>query len=207
MTPHLRPCDLYGAAQGETLDDAIFPPGLGSGDIRLARRLPILSDNGCGVGGDCFYCSHELAAGDGTDESGRLHADQRSDHGFRNRPSRAQDLRHRLGASRRPCIPIQWLTSVGDGLDPEWHWRQLDVGVFTTGGFACPPRKYHGLGQSRDSRHEPSPSGGNSMPVLGAAPHSPRLLGSIGGWFRSTQYSPSCRMDSVNCSKSTGFTM
>jgi hypothetical protein len=123
------------------------------------------------------------------------------------RPGRAQDLRHRLGASRRPCIPLQWLTSVGDGLDPGWPWRQLDVGVFTTRRFACPVCNGYGLGQSRDSRHEPSPSGGNPMPGPGAAPHSPRLLGSIGGWFRSTQYSPSCRMASVNCSKSTGFTM
>jgi hypothetical protein len=37
--------------------------------------------------------------------------------------------------------------------------------------------------------------------------YSPGRFGRIGGWFRSTQYSPSCRMASVNCSKSTGFTM
>ncbi|HEX9871496.1 MAG TPA: hypothetical protein VGC99_23410 [Candidatus Tectomicrobia bacterium] len=40
MILHLQPCDLHGPARGETLDDAVLPPGLGGGAIRLARRLP-----------------------------------------------------------------------------------------------------------------------------------------------------------------------
>jgi len=65
--------------------DQVANHWLDGGDIRLARRLPILSGNGCGVGGDCFYCSHEFAAGDGADDSGRLHADQGSKHGFKDK--------------------------------------------------------------------------------------------------------------------------
>jgi len=84
--------------------------------------------------------------------------------------------------------------------------KPSDAGVPTIVGLTPDLGGGDGVGESVGSTDQLSPvvkvrSG------LGTRPYSPCLPGSGVGWFKSAQYNPSCRIDSVNCSKSTGLTM